>query len=245
MNEIVFGIYAVEAIIHSAPHRFKEVWILQGRKDHRLEALIQLLEINKITIYTKTRSRMDQQSEGGAHQGVIAFVRCRRPYQENDLSALLSKINNPFFLILDSITDPHNLGACIRSADAAGVHAVIIPKNRSVQLNSTVRKVASGAAENIPLICVTNLARVMRFLQRENIWIIGTTDKTHQTLYQSNLTGPLSLVMGSEEKGIRRLTHENCNELVHIPMLGGVSSLNVSVATGICLYEAVRQRHLY
>ncbi|VFP87134.1 23S rRNA (guanosine(2251)-2'-O)-methyltransferase RlmB [Candidatus Erwinia haradaeae] len=245
MNEIVFGIYAVQSIIHSAPNRFKEVWILQGRKDHRLKTLIQLLEIHKITIHTKTRSRMDQKSEGGTHQGVIAFVRFRRTYQENDLSILLSKINNPFFLILDSITDPHNLGACIRSADAAGVHAVIIPKNRSAQLNSTVIKVASGSAENIPLIYVTNLVRVMRFLQQENIWIIGTADKTHHTLYQSNLTGPLSFVMGSEEKGMRHLTHEHCNEVVHIPMLGGVSSLNVSVATGICLYEAVRQRNLY
>ncbi|VFP85705.1 23S rRNA (guanosine(2251)-2'-O)-methyltransferase RlmB [Candidatus Erwinia haradaeae] len=244
MNEIVFGIYAVQAILNSAPHRLKEVWILQGRKDNRLETLMQLLEMHNIIIHKKTRNRMDQKSEGGVHQGVVAFVRCKPLYQENDLLALLAKINNPFFLILDSITDPHNLGACIRSADAAGVHAVIIPKNRSARLNSTVSKVASGSTENIPLIHVTNLARVMRLLKRENIWIIGTTDKTHQTLYQSNLTGPLSLVMGSEEKGIRRLTHESCNELVHIPMMGGVSSLNVSVATGICLYEVVRQRSL-
>ncbi|VFP86658.1 23S rRNA (guanosine-2'-O-)-methyltransferase RlmB [Candidatus Erwinia haradaeae] len=244
MDEIVFGMYAVQAMLNNDPQRFKEVWILQGRADHRLRTLVKLLEMHQVTIYTKTRSRMDQQSEGGVHQGIIAVVQKKRPYQENDLLALLAKINNPFLLILDGIMDPHNLGACIRNADAAGVHAVIIPKDRSAQLTPIVRKVASGSAENVPLVHVTNLARVMRCLQRENIWIIGTTEKTHQTLYQSNLTGPLSLVMGSEEKGMRRLTQENCNELVHIPMLGGVSSLNVSVATGICLYEAVRQRNL-
>ncbi|MGQ7192062.1 23S rRNA (guanosine(2251)-2'-O)-methyltransferase RlmB, partial [Escherichia sp. HC-TM1] len=140
------------------------------------------------------------------------------------------------------VTDPHNLGACLRSADAAGVHAVIVPKDRSAQLNATAKKVACGAAESVPLIRVTNLARTMRMLQEENIWIVGTAGEADHTLYQSKMTGRLALVMGAEGEGMRRLTREHCDELISIPMAGSVSSLNVSVATGICLFEAVRQR---
>ena len=143
---------------------------------------------------------------------------------------------------LDGVTDPHNLGACLRSADAAGVHAVIVPKDRSAQLNATAKKVACGAAESVPLIRVTNLARTMRMLQEENIWIVGTAGEADHTLYQSKMTGRLALVMGAEGEGMRRLTREHCDELISIPMAGSVSSLNVSVATGICLFEAVRQR---
>lgn len=165
-----------------------------------------------------------------------------RQYQENDLPDLIAALDNPFFLILDGVTDPHNLGACLRSADAAGVHAVIVPKDRSAQLNATAKKVACGAAENVPLIRVTNLARTMRMLQEENIWIVGTAGEADHTLYQSKMTGRLALVMGAEGEGMRRLTREHCDELISIPMAGSVSSLNVSVATGICLFEAVRQR---
>ena len=149
---------------------------------------------------------------------------------------------NGLLLVLDGITDPHNLGACLRSADAAGVHAVIVPKDRSAQLNATAKKVACGAAESVPLIRVTNLARTMRMLQEENIWIVGTAGEADHTLYQSKMTGRLALVMGAEGEGMRRLTREHCDELISIPMAGSVSSLNVSVATGICLFEAVRQR---
>lgn len=164
-----------------------------------------------------------------------------RQYQENDLPDLLAQLDQPFLLILDGVTDPHNLGACLRSADAAGVHAVIVPKDRSAQLNATA-KVACGAAENVPLIRVTNLARTMRLLQEENVWIVGTAGEADHTLFQSKMTGPMALVMGAEGEGMRRLTREHCDELISIPMAGSVSSLNVSVATGICLFEAVRQR---
>lgn len=188
------------------------------------------------------RQWLDEKVEGAVHQGIIARVREGRQYQENDLPALLESVDTPFLLVLDGVTDPHNLGACLRSADAAGVHAVIVPRDRSAQLNATAKKVACGAAENVPLIRVTNLARTLRLLQEMNVWIVGTAGEADHTLFQSKMTGPMALVMGAEGEGMRRLTREHCDELISIPMAGTVSSLNVSVATGICLFEAVRQR---
>ncbi|AKC32527.1 23S rRNA (guanosine(2251)-2'-O)-methyltransferase RlmB [Candidatus Pantoea carbekii] len=173
----------------------------------------------------------------------MAHIKMTKDYHENRLLELLESITNPLLLILDCITDPHNLGACLRCADAAGVHAVIVPKDRSAPINATVKKVSCGAADNVPFIRVTNLARTMRLLLAHNIWIIGTTEKASSTLYQSKLIGSIALVIGSESKGIRRLTREHCNQLISIPMLGKVSCLNVSVATGICLFEAIRQRN--
>ncbi|MDD3731006.1 MAG: 23S rRNA (guanosine(2251)-2'-O)-methyltransferase RlmB [candidate division Zixibacteria bacterium] len=162
---------------------------------------------------------------------------------EDDLILLLQSLKEPpFLLILDEINDPHNLGACLRSADAAGVHAVIVPKNRSVSLTETVRRVACGAAEKVPFVQATNLARVMDKLREAGIWIVGTADEAWDSLYQTSLVGPLALVMGSEGKGLRRLTREKCDFLVKIPMFGSVESLNVSVSAGICLFEALRQR---
>ncbi|STQ78534.1 23S rRNA (guanosine-2'-O-)-methyltransferase RlmB [Hafnia alvei] len=194
-------------------------------------------------IQVANRQWLDEKVEGAVHQGIIARVREGRQYQENDLPALLENLEQPpFLLILDGVTDPHNLGACLRSADAAGVHAVIVPRDRSAQLNATAKKVACGAAETVPLIRVTNLARTMRFLQEQNVWIVGTAGEADHNLYQSKMTGPMALVMGAEGDGMRRLTREHCDELISIPMAGSVSSLNVSVATGICLFEAVRQR---
>ena len=181
--------------------------------------------------------------EGAVHQGIVARVKPGRQYQETDLPDLLASLDHPpFLLILDGVTDPHNLGACLRSADAAGIDAVIVPRDRSAQLNATAKKVACGAAESVPLIRVTNLARTMRLLQEENIWIIGTAGEADHSLYQSKMAGAMALVMGAEGDGMRRLTREHCDELISIPMAGSVSSLNVSVATGICLFEAVRQR---
>lgn len=188
------------------------------------------------------RQWLDDKVEGAVHQGIIARVREGRQYQENDLPALLESVDTPFLLVLDGVTDPHNLGACLRSADAAGVHAVIVPRDRSAQLNATAKKVACGAAENVPLIRVTNLARTLRLLQEMNVWVVGTAGEADHTLFQSKMTGPMALVMGAEGEGMRRLTREHCDELISIPMAGTVSSLNVSVATGICLFEAVRQR---
>ncbi|MFS2224326.1 23S rRNA (guanosine(2251)-2'-O)-methyltransferase RlmB [Pantoea sp. B65] len=242
MSEIVFGIHAVQALLDTDPQRFLEVFILKGRDDRRLQPLIKALEAQGIVIQVANRQWLDSKVEGAVHQGIVANVKPGRQYQENDLPDLIAGLDQPLLLILDGVTDPHNLGACLRSADAAGVHAVIVPKDRSAQLNATAKKVASGAAENVPLIRVTNLARTMRLLQESNVWIVGTAGEADHTVFQSKMTGPMALVMGAEGEGMRRLTREHCDELISIPMAGSVSSLNVSVATGICLFEAVRQR---
>ncbi|ERH71103.1 23S rRNA (guanosine(2251)-2'-O)-methyltransferase RlmB [Serratia marcescens] len=242
MSEIIYGIHAVKALLERDPQRFLEVFILKGREDRRLQPLIAELEATGIVIQVANRQWLDDKVEGAVHQGIIARVREGRQYQENDLPSLLESVETPFLLVLDGVTDPHNLGACLRSADAAGVHAVIVPRDRSAQLNATAKKVACGAAENVPLIRVTNLARTLRLLQEMNVWVVGTAGEADHTLYQSKMTGPMALVMGAEGEGMRRLTREHCDELISIPMAGTVSSLNVSVATGICLFEAVRQR---
>ena len=242
MSEIVFGIHAVQALLDSDPQRFQEVFILKGRDDRRLQTLVKALEAQGIVIQVASKQVLDSKSEGAVHQGIIARVKPGRQYQEGDLPDLLASLDSPFLLILDGVTDPHNLGACMRSADAAGVHAIILPKDRSAQLNATAKKVASGAAEHIPLIRVTNLARTMRVLQEANVWIVGTAGEADHTLYQSKMTGPMALVMGAEGEGMRRLTREHSDEPISIRMAGSVSSLNVSVATGVCLFEAVRQR---
>ncbi|KHN56383.1 23S rRNA (guanosine(2251)-2'-O)-methyltransferase RlmB [Dickeya fangzhongdai] len=242
MSEIIYGIHAVKALLEQDPQRFLEVFTLKGREDRRLQPLIAELEANGIAVQVANRQWLDDKVEGAVHQGIVARVKEGRQYQENDLPGLLASLDTPFLLVLDGVTDPHNLGACLRSADAAGVHAVIVPRDRSAQLNAIAKKVACGAAETVPLIRVTNLARTLRFLQEQNVWIVGTAGEADHTLYQSKLTGPLALVMGAEGEGMRRLTREHCDELISIPMAGSVSSLNVSVATGICLFEAVRQR---
>ncbi|MFC3396576.1 23S rRNA (guanosine(2251)-2'-O)-methyltransferase RlmB [Brenneria rubrifaciens] len=242
MSEVIYGIHAVNALLARDPQRFQEVFILKGRDDRRLQPVIAELEAQGIVIQVANRQWLDSQVGGAVHQGIVAKVKEGRKYQENDLPALLEKLDTPFLLVLDGVTDPHNLGACLRNADAAGVHAVIVPRDRSAQMNATVKKVACGAAESVPLISVTNLARTMRLLQEHHIWIVGTAGEADHTLYQSKLTGPLALVMGAEGEGMRRLTREHCDELIGIPMAGSVSSLNVSVATGVCLFEAVRQR---
>lgn len=244
MSEIIYGIHAVKALLERDPQRFLEVFILKGRDDRRLQPLIAELEATGMVIQVASRQWLDGKVEGAVHQGIVARVREGRQYQENDLPMLLESLETPFLLVLDGVTDPHNLGACLRSADAAGAHAVIVPRDRSAQLNATAKKVACGAAENVPLIRVTNLARTLRLLQEHNVWVVGTAGEADHTLYQSRLNGPLALVMGAEGEGMRRLTREHCDELISIPMAGTVSSLNVSVATGICLFEAVRQRIL-
>lgn len=243
MSEIIYGIHAVKALLERDPQRFLEVFVMKGREDRRLLPLLQQLEEGGIRVQVAQRQWLDEKVEGAVHQGIVARVKPGRQYQENDLPDLLASLDHPpFLLILDGVTDPHNLGACLRSADAAGIDAVIVPRDRSAQLNATAKKVACGAAESVPLIRVTNLARTMRLLQEENIWIIGTAGEADHSLYQSKMVGAMALVMGAEGDGMRRLTREHCDELISIPMAGSVSSLNVSVATGICLFEAVRQR---
>lgn len=245
MSETIYGIHAVQALLARDPQRFLDVYVLKGREDRRLLTVLQELAAIGVPVQLANRQWLDEKSAGAVHQGIIARVKSGRQYQENDLPDLLAGLEvAPFLLILDGVTDPHNLGACLRSADAAGVHAVIVPRDRSAQLNATAKKVACGAAESVPLIRVTNLARTMRFLQDQTIWIVGTAGEAEHSLYQSKMTGPMALVMGAEGEGMRRLTREHCDELINIPMTGSVSSLNVSVATGVCLFEAVRQRGL-
>ncbi|MGL5727610.1 MAG: 23S rRNA (guanosine(2251)-2'-O)-methyltransferase RlmB [Plesiomonas sp.] len=242
MSDVIFGIHAVKSLLESDPERFIDVFVLKGREDERMRPLLNELRRIGVSIQLANRQVLDAKSEGAVHQGIVARVTEGKQYDEHDLNDLLDKTTTPFLLILDGITDPHNLGACLRSADAAGVHAVIAPRDRSAKLNSIARKVACGAAEHVPLISVTNLARTMRALQERGIWLVGTAGEATHDLYQSKLNGPMALVMGAEGEGMRRLTREHCDELISIPMAGTVSSLNVSVATGICLFEAVRQR---
>lgn len=245
-SELIFGIHAVNSLLEHEPERFIEVYALKGREDDRLVPLLNELKNIGISVQFVNRKTLDNKCDGGRHNGILARVKEGKKLNENDLDALLNRVEakgeSPLLLILDGVTDPHNLGACLRSSDAAGVHAVIVPKDKSVQLTSIVRKVACGAAETVPLIAVTNLARTMRELQERRIWIVGTAGEATQDLYKPKLSGPLAIAMGAEEKGLRRLTREHCDELVSIPMAGSVSSLNVSVATGICLFEVVRQR---
>ena len=245
-EELAFGIHAIQALIESAPERFIELWLLKGREDDRLMPIINLAKKYGIPAQMANRKVLDDKSDGEQHQGVVARVKPGKTFTEADLDDILSaaerKQQAPFLLILDGVTDPHNLGACLRNADAAGVQAIIVPKDNAARVTATVRKVAVGAAESVPLVQVTNLARTMKTLQQMGVWIIGTAGETDHCLYDEKLSGPMALVMGAEGKGMRRLTRENCDQLVKLPMAGNVSSLNVSVATGICLFEIVRQR---
>lgn len=247
-EELVFGIHAINALINAAPERFIEIFLLKGREDERLLPIINLSRKYGIGSQLVSRKVLDEKSKGEQHQGVVARVRPGKTYTENDLDDILQQAEKestpPFLLILDGVTDPHNLGACLRNADAAGVQAIIVPKDNAAQITPTVRKVAVGAAESVPLVQVTNLSRTMKQLQQQGVWIIGTAGETDTCLYDVTLSGPVALVMGAEGKGMRRLTRENCDQLVKLPMAGSVSSLNVSVATGICLFEMVRQRAL-
>ncbi|MGL4713932.1 MAG: 23S rRNA (guanosine(2251)-2'-O)-methyltransferase RlmB [Shewanella sp.] len=241
-QDIIFGIHAVEALLKHSSERIIELWLLQGRDDERLAALAEQAKSFGTTIQMASRKVLDDKSENGQHQGIVARVKAAKILNEQDLDVLLASTEQPFLLILDGVTDPHNLGACLRNADAAGVQGIIVPKDNSVGLTATVSKVACGAAETVPLFQVTNLARTMRHLQDKGVWIVGTAGEADCELYQADLKGALAIAMGAEDKGLRRLSRESCDSLISIPMAGSVSSLNVSVATGICLFEAVRQR---
>lgn len=242
MSEQIYGIHAVKAFLENAPERLIEVLVLKGREDKRLTPLVSELQRYGIAVQQVNRQTLDNKAQGEVHQGIIARIMPSKELNEHDLDHILSTKTQPLLLILDGVTDPHNLGACLRTADAAGVDAVIVPKDKSAQLTSTARKVACGAAETVPLVRVTNLARTMRELQERSVWIIGTAGESRESLYQAKLTGAIALVMGAEGEGMRRLTREHCDQLVSIPMAGSVSSLNVSVATGVCLFEIVRQK---
>lgn len=241
-NEFLYGIHAVKAVLEREPERFVEAYVLKGRQDDRLMPILNELQVCGVSIQQMTRKTLDDKASGANHQGIIARVKPAKQLNENDIDDILAQHEAPLLLVLDGVTDPHNLGACLRNADAAGAAAIIVPKDRSAAMNATVSKVACGAAEVVPLIRVTNLARTMRSLQEQGIWFVGTAGEATHDIYQAKLTGPLAIVMGAEGDGMRRLTRETCDDLIKIPMAGSVSSLNVSVASGICLFEAVRQR---
>ncbi len=223
-----------------------EAWIDNGRRDRRLRELID--EFNKLDIafHPSDREELDRLAPDLNHQGVLVRARAPAALGENALRQLLERIEPPYLLlVLDGVQDPHNLGACLRTADAAGVHAVIAPKDRSVGLTPVVCKVASGAAESIPFVQVTNLARTLEMLAKEyQVWITGTAGESDMSLYDADFQGSTAIVMGAEEKGMRRLTREHCDQLISLPMAGSVESLNVAVATGVTLFEAIRQRNV-
>ncbi len=241
--EKLFGVHAIQSLLEHQPERVVRLHLLSGRQDARLDRVLALAKQHGIATQTRDRAALDKLAEGGVHQGIVAECKPAKTHTERDLDDLLDAIDGaPLLLVLDGITDPHNLGAILRTADAAGVHLVLAPKDRSAGLNPTVRKVACGAAERVPFVAVTNLARTLRELKERDIWIVGTAGEAQDSIYGAKLTGAMALVMGAEGEGMRRLTREHCDLLVNIPMFGSVSSLNVSVATGVCLFEAVRQR---
>lgn len=234
----VFGKHAVAALIKQRPECIQTLYIQQGLRDCSIESLAKAAHMNYQLV---SRSELDQKISG-CHQGVVASIHQSQKLRDNDLIVLLKHCEQPFLLILDGVTDPHNLGACLRTAAAAGVDAVIVPKNHAAPLNATVRKVACGAADMVPLVKVTNLARTMKSLQQQGIWLYGAEPEAKKLFYDINLRGALGLVIGAEGRGIRHLTRQHCDDLAKLPMAGPVESLNVSVAAGICLFEAVRQR---
>lgn len=242
-DEIIFGQHAVSSALNRDAKRMRGLLIQKGRRDEKVQALLAAAEQQQIDVQFVPKAELDRLAQQGVHQGVVAKIIPMQTFSERHLDQLLSELAEPaFLLVLDGVTDPHNLGACLRTADAAGVHAVIAPKDKSAPLNATVAKVACGAAESVPYIQVTNLSRCLQNLQQQGIWVTGTAGEAETLISQADMKGPMALVMGAEGKGMRRLTREHCDYLVKIPMAGEVSSLNVSVATGVCLFEAVRQR---
>lgn len=242
-TSVIFGLHAVRTLLQQRPERAALLLLQKGREDARMQELVQLAQAKSIKIDYRDQRELDRLAGDERHQGACLQIRSVGVLGEGALDDLLDAMTTPpMLLVLDGVQDPHNLGACMRTADAAGVAAVIVPKDRAAGLSATVRKVASGAAESVPLIQVTNLARTLRWLKEREIWIVGTDDQAEHSIYGAKLTGPLAIVLGAEGTGLRRLTRENCDMLVSIPMRGIVESLNVSVATGVLLYEALRQR---
>ena len=242
-RNFVYGLHAVNAVFDRAPERVLELWLAEPRDDQRARALRERATRAGVRIQSVGVPALLKLVGDVAHQGVAAAVRPLEPWSEDDLLAHLKTLaGDPLLLILDGVTDPHNLGACLRCADATGVHAVVIPKDRAAGVDGVVRKTAAGAAESVPVATVTNLARTLDALKQRGIWIVGTDGAAEQGLYTADLHRPLGLVFGAEGDGMRRLTRERCDFLVRIPMAGLVESLNVSVAAGVALFEVRRQR---
>ena len=245
----IFGIHAVVALLSQQPESVQSLCLVKGTLNPRLLALEEKAKKNHIRIRYETTQALDAQTNGAAHQGVVAMIengvqlKTLTNYSENMLPEFLESLKDaPFLLILDTVQDPHNLGACLRSANAAGVHAVIAPKDKSVGLTPAAIKVACGAAEFTPFFQVTNLARTLELFKEKGIWLFGAAGEAGATIYQQDFRGSIAIVLGNEESGLRRLTRDHCDHLFKIPMRGHVESLNVSVAAGVCLFEAQRQR---
>ncbi len=242
-DTIVYGLHAVESVLALQPARVLEVWLQDGRDDARVERIDGLAKAAGTDARRVARGELDKLTGGARHQGVALRCRPSEPLHEAQLKDLVqAQGNDLLLLVLDGVTDPHNLGACLRSADAAGAHAVVAPRDRAASLNPVVRKVASGAAETVPFVQVTNLARTLRWLKEQGVWVVGLAGESERSLWEIDLSGPVAIAMGAEGTGLRRLTKELCDHLVAVPMAGTVDSLNVSVATGVALFEVARQR---
>lgn len=239
----LYGLHAVQAALDYSPNKINKAWIDAHRQDKRLlQAIDALLDLG-IAPEKTDRRRLDKLADGNHHQGIVIEVDMPAERSENELKAAVEQLKTmPLLLVLDNVQDPHNLGACLRTCDAVGAHGVIVTKDNAAGITPTVCKVACGAAETVPVYQVTNLARTLRWLKEHGVWVMGTAGDAEQTAYQTDLNIPLALVLGAEGTGLRRLTREQCDVLIKLPMLGQVESLNVSVAAGVLLYETVRQR---
>jgi len=243
-RNFVYGLHAVSAVLSRSPERVLELWLKEPRADHRAQAIKEAAHSCGVRVQVVAPEVLEKLVGDVAHQGVVASLRPMAAWTEVQLLACVDALERPaFLLVLDGVTDPHNLGACLRSADAAGIDALITPKDRSAGVDGVVRKVAAGAVEFVPVAAVTNLARTLDALKERNIWVVGLDGSADKSLYAADLKGALALVLGAEGEGMRRLTRERCDFLVRIPMAGQVESLNVSVSAGIALFEAVRQRN--
>lgn len=241
-SELIYGLHAVRALLKQHPQRVQVVWLLRGRHDERVLEVEGLAHSAQVRIERIEAAQLAARAGAVAHQGVLAQVEPLLPWTEDQLLSALTEAADPLLLALDGVQDPHNLGACLRSADACGVLAVIVPRDRAAQLNATVRKVAAGAAESTPVVVVTNLARTLRLLKQAGLWVVGADAAAPQRAQEVDLRGGRVLALGAEGGGLRQLTRTHCDWLVRLPSVGLVESLNVSVACGMLLYEAVRQR---
>jgi 23S rRNA (guanosine2251-2'-O)-methyltransferase len=242
-HELLIGIHSVEAALQHDPGNIIELFIETGSANARLKELSERARELGVKPHGRTRELLDRMTGGARHQGVVAQYRSAPPRTEADLPALIESAGrDALLLVLDGVTDPHNLGACLRSAEAAGATAVIVTKDKAVGITPTVRRASAGAADRVPFIAATNLARTLRALKEAGVWLVGLAGDTDEDFYRVDLKGPIALVMGSEGEGLRRLTRELCDFVVKIPMRGQIDSLNVSVATGVALFETLRQR---
>jgi 23S rRNA (guanosine2251-2'-O)-methyltransferase len=243
-TEQIFGLHAVNQMLETSPDRILNVWIQEAINSDSVRAIHEQVNNLGASVQIVPRATLSRMTKNQNHQGVIIEIKPAKKKTDNDLDGVLeqNKDNNPLYLILDSVQDPHNLGACIRTADAAGVTAIIIPKDRSASINETVRKVASGAVENVTVLSVVNLVRVIKKMKEAGIWVVGTAGGAEQSIYDMKMDVPTAIIMGGEGKGMRESILKECDYVASLPILGKIESLNVSVATGVVLYEVIRQR---